>query len=99
MVGLKHLLCFGQLLSRPPQELSHLVPVCLRVGGCCSGGAGECGWVGEHSHIGKMSGEGRCGLGVGGRWGNREVGYHGKGGCVEGVTGKRDIILKCKQME
>lgn len=29
------------------------------------GGAGEGGWLGEHSHTGKRGGEGRCEMGVG----------------------------------
>ena len=52
---------------------------CPRVGGCWRGGAGECGWMGEHSYTAKMERAGQ--MWDGGWWrGNQEVGYHGKEG-------------------
>lgn len=46
---------------------------CPRVRGCWSGGAGQCGWVGEHSDIDKREGgKDRCGMGSWWR-GNRRL--------------------------
>ena len=36
---------------------------CPSTGGCWSGGAKECGWVGQHFHTGKEEGECRCRMG------------------------------------
>ena len=51
---------------------------CPRGVGCLSGGAGECRWVGEHSHTGKGERGGQM--------------WDGRRGSVEGVTRKWDII-------
>ena len=37
---------------------------CPSIGGCWSGGSGECGWLGEYSHTGKWEEEGSCGMGA-----------------------------------
>jgi len=47
-----------------------------RVGACWRGGAGECGWVGEHPHTGK----------------EEKAGHMWNGGMGGGLNGKWDII-------